>query len=152
MDINNYLPDGEKPVAESQVYEGAQGGTAGRLGLTPKRLAFVGDDAIVDVSLDAIDSFEYQKATWPWKYLKWALYSLLLAVGLPRLYPDFMSQNTGIPEAVLFGGLFATAGFLALAWYYRRSQFIVYTPSGEFEFEKRGKSLRQSATKPRETR
>jgi len=132
MELKDYLFDKETIHESADVTRGDQSsGGKGKLACTSKRVVWVKNGEVVDISIDSVDALEYSAARYPkiWGITGSALVGLAV---LSILF--FLATDTG--AALLFTIYGGVAGLILIGIGYalRKTTLLVHTPKETFSF------------------
>jgi hypothetical protein len=139
MNLTQYLVDGEKVVAGTSAYDDKDAmseGKKGEIACTTNRVVFVRKNNVIDISLNAVNSVEYNAPSYPIRYAYWGIGEICLSF-LVALIPHEVS-NVGAIMLFVAGMATMLAGLL-----FRRGVLKLHTPNKTYEFATNNSSLEQ---------
>lgn len=143
MDLDDYIQNNESVVTSVSALDGEYSlgdHRRGTLAVTPNRVVFVRNKLASDISLNGVDSIQYQRPTYPSEFLYGfaALFCASIILGI-------ISWIGGE-----IGSTFRTLGWvsfvlslivLAVGFLFRRSKLTLNTSNKTFKFVSRDDSL-----------
>lgn len=141
MDIDDYLVESERIVTGAKAKKGMSAGTEsgrGKLACTTNRVVYVEGKDVVDISLNAVNSVEYEAPTYPVKILYLGV--ALACTGFLGIVVPFESA-TGVGVSLIGIGAFT----LMFGLYYRSSTLRLHTPNKSYEFSTQDDSIQDVA-------
>jgi len=141
MDVHDYVSKDERVLAEVDIHDDPYAlffsGVDGTLVCTEQRIVYVSGKEVIDVSINRVDSFQYEAPTMPKAYLYSGIGALLFAIL--DIYPD-LNPFCYVIAPVL----------IATAYWLRTSTLSLHTPSETFKFQSRDDDLVEIAHALRE--
>lgn len=144
MHLDDYLVDGEKVVTGTSAYEDRDAisdDQKGNLACTTNRVVFVRKNNVIDISLNAVNSVEYNSPSYPTRYALIGIAEIIFA-ALIYISPSFSNLLTQ-SDAQIGAMVMITLGVatMALGLLFRRGILKLHTPNKTYEFAASNDSL-----------
>jgi lipid-A-disaccharide synthase-like uncharacterized protein len=132
MELNNYIFEKETVHEKASVSQSGQSTRGkGTLACTSKRVVYVNDNEVTDISINSVDAMKYSKKKYPRIYgiAGSGLFGIAILALILSLAADMNAAFAIAFWAAVIAGILLVVGFLV-----QKATLEIYTPNETFRF------------------